>query len=278
MRIAVLAHNLRMAGGLSVGQNTIDALRRVANEHDYLLIMPAGVGYEALERPTRAECHYYQRRRGSIGQWLYERFTVPKLVHDFRPEIVWGLGNFGLKNPQAKQAFLFHKSQFIYGRNHTRIEAAGPRFRNYLARRRLLKSLPATQLVFCQTKTAAERFRRYLGYSGHIALMPNAVSRFTSAGDPSRVPPVFERLRDKFVLFCLTKYYAHKNLERLVQVFRQYGEHLADVAVLFTVRADQHRRAGAFIESLADPLVCEQLINVGPVRQRELAAYFTHSQ
>jgi glycosyltransferase involved in cell wall biosynthesis len=277
LRIAVLAHNLRVAGGLSVGRNVVAALRRVADNHNYLLFLPASVGYEALDKPTRAVCHYYRRTRGSTGQWLYERITMPRLVGRFRPDVIWGLGNFGLRNPGTKQAFLFHKPHFIYDRHHTRAEPLAQRFRNHLARRRLKNSLQFTQLVFCQTKTAAARFRRYLGYQGPIALMPNAVSRFTDAGPPTMPPAVFERLKGKYVLFCLTKYYAHKNLEMLVEVFRRHAAELEDIVVLVTVQADQHPRAAAFIDSLYDPAVRGQIVNVGPVGQHELAAYYTHS-
>ncbi len=277
MRIVVMAHNLRVAGGLSVGRNVVAALRRVADEHDYLIVMPTDCGYEKIEKPTRAQCLYFQRRRGAPGQWYYERFTLPRLIRGFAPDLIWGLGNFGLTNPGAKQAFLFHKPHFIYDRRHTKVETVGNRFRNYVARRRLINSLRFTQLVFCQTNTAAKRFRRYLGYAGKIALMPNAVSRFTSAGAATTPPPVFERLGGKYVLFCLTKYYAHKNLELLVELFRDYGADLSDVVILLTVQADQHPRAPALIDSLHDPAVREHFVNVGPVGQHELAAYYTHS-
>lgn len=276
MRMVVLAHNLRVAGGLSVGRNVIAALRRVADEHEYLIFMPHGCGYEEIEKPSRATCHFY-RRRGGWDQWRYESRDVRKAALAFKADVVWGLGNFGLVDPGAAQAFLFHKPHFIYGPRHNRAETLGNKVRNAVARRRLLRSLKDTQLVFCQTNTAATRFRRFLGYDGAIAIMPNAVSRFTAAAENCEAPPVFARLGGKKVLFCLTKYYAHKNLEYLVRLFEKHGEELGDVVVVLTVAADQHRLAPAFLKSIQVPSVQGHFVNVGPVRQDELAAYYTHS-
>ena len=42
MRIILLAHNLRSAGGLSVGQNIIAILPEIAPMHTYLMIVPKG--------------------------------------------------------------------------------------------------------------------------------------------------------------------------------------------------------------------------------------------
>ena len=62
MRLAILAHNLRFAGGRSVGINVISALARVANEHEYLLFMPRNLGYEDAQKPERSSSA--PRRRG----------------------------------------------------------------------------------------------------------------------------------------------------------------------------------------------------------------------
>lgn len=45
MRIAIIAHNLRSAGGLSVGQNIVGVLPAIAPVHTFLMIVPQGCGY-----------------------------------------------------------------------------------------------------------------------------------------------------------------------------------------------------------------------------------------
>jgi glycosyltransferase involved in cell wall biosynthesis len=277
MRIAVLAHNLRVAGALSVGLNVVTALRRVGDAHEYLLFLPSGVGYEPLEKPTRSQCHYLIRRHGAVSHWLFENFRIPARVRAFAPDVVWGLGNFGLSRPGAPQAFLFHKAHFVYEPKYRRGESRRARLLNAALRRRLARSLPATQLVFCQTEAARARFREAFRYRGRIALMPNAVSEHTLRGDPGRRPPAFAALAGKFILFCLTRYYTQKNLEALLDVFARYPDDLRDVAVVFTVGADQHPGAPRFLARLARSPARDRLVNVGPVAQSALAGCFLAS-
>ena len=53
MRIAVLAHNLRDTGGLSVGKNIVHLLPKIAPQHYYLFLIPIGTGYEIRKDSTR---------------------------------------------------------------------------------------------------------------------------------------------------------------------------------------------------------------------------------
>jgi len=277
MRIAIIAYQLRVAGGLSVGRNVVSSLSRVAPQHEYLLIMPADVGYESVEKPPRSECRYFRRRHGAFGQLWFERFAMPKLVRAWRPDLVWGLGNFGLSRPGARQAILFHKAHYVYPTEHTRVEAPALRLRNAIAKRRLVRGLPATQLVFCQTQTVARRFREAMNYQGRMAILPNAVSRFAHESAAGPPPAVFERLRGRFVLLCLSRYYAHKNLEALVDVFRAHGPALRDVAVVLTVGPKDHPRVTRFLSTLTEAGVRDHVFNVGPIDQREIAAYYQAS-
>lgn len=274
MRIAIIAHQLRVAGGLSIGKNIISSLSRVAAEHDYLLFMPTGVGYESTDKPPRSEFVYFQRRFGSLGQAWFEWFGLSGRIRQWRPDLVWGLGNFGLARPGANQAILFHKAHYVYPPEHSRIETASLRFRNAIAKRRLIRGLPATQLVFCQTRTIADRFRQSLVFKGRIAILPNAVSRFARCSESPGRPPVFDALRGRFTLLCLSRYYAHKNLEALVEAFRRHSDELADAAVVLTVGPNDHPRVTRFLEEIRKPPVCGHIFNVGPVDQTELAAYY----
>jgi len=278
MRIVILAHNLRAAGGLSVGRNVMASLSRVASEHEYLILMPPGVGYEETEKPARAQCLYLKRRGGWPGQWFFERYKLAQLLRHFRPDVVWGLGNFGLPHPPCKQAVLVHKPHYIYGSESQARELRRYRWMNAVGRRRLARSLPGTQLVFCQTQTACERFKQAFSYSGRTAVMPNAVSRAAMQNASRSMPEVFNRLADRFVLFCLTKYYAHKNVEALAEVFERFADDLRDVTVIFTIEPDDHPLAGRFLARIRCGQLPRHLINVGRIAQTDLPSYYANSQ
>ncbi len=46
---------------------------------------------------------------------------LPKFARQYQPDLIWGLGNFGLPNPPCPQAFLLHMPQFLYGPQHARL-------------------------------------------------------------------------------------------------------------------------------------------------------------
>ena len=276
LRVAILAHALRVAGGASVGRNVIAALPRIGDQHEYLLIMPADAGYEGLTPPPHSERRYYRRRRGMLGQWWFENISVPKLVRDFRPDVIWGLGNSGLRRPCAAQAVLLQNAHYAYPPDPRYGDTTRAALVHRLGRRRIRRCLPATQLVFCQTETMARRFRQAYGFKGRTALMPNAVSRMVTAARAAPPPPIFERCQGRFTLLCLTKYYGHKNLGILLALFEQHASQLSDVAVLFTVAGDQHPMARDFLKRIAR-VAPDNLLNVGPIPQTELAGYYQHS-
>lgn len=279
MRIAILAHNLRVAGGLSVGRNTIAALRRVADQHDYLLTLPVGVGYESIELPTRAEARYFQRRpgpRGVLAQLWYDFVALEREVNCWKPDRIWGLGNFGLQKPVCPQAIVCQDAHFTYDPNQQpkKLWDNGPDMK--LAAWRMKRTIAPSRLIFCQTQTMIERFRALYSYHGEMVVMPNAVSRYGLGGAPAR-PTVFDKLGGKFVLLALTRYYRHKNLEVLAEMFYEHAARLKDVIVLLTFDPTQGYGADKFVAKIEHPAIRDFFVNVGPVPQPELHGYFKHA-
>lgn len=279
MRIAIIAHNLRVAGGLSVGRNTVAALRRVADQHEYLLILPVDVGYEAIEFPTHCDRRFFNRGtglRGVLAQLKYDFVMLERDINAWKPDRILGLGNFGIKNPCCPQAIVCQDAHFTYDprKQPKRLWENGPDMK--LAGWRLKRTIAPSRLVFCQTQTMLDRFREMYSYRGDMALMPNAVSRYGLMGTPTK-PAIFDKLAGKFVLLALTRYYLHKNLEVLAEVFHKHRQRMRDVVVLLTFDPTQGYGADKFVAKIEHPAIREFFVNVGPVPQTELHGYFRYS-
>lgn len=279
MRIAVLAYNLHVGGGLSVGQNIVALLPKVGPEHTYLILVPKGKGYAKHEEKENIEVKEIPRMN-FIRRLLFDVFCLPRLVKEFHPDVVWGLGNIGLRKPSCKQAILFHQPHLIYEARYygkmtflERIKITG------LIKWWLRRSLKHTNLVFCQTPVARDRFSRSFHYPvDKIKIMPNAVSRFAAVSRQlAGVPKILEK-DTQFNLFFLTKFYAHKNLEILIDIFRKYSETLKGIRCIVTVAPEQHCNAKKFLSNIRRYNLQESIVNVGPLKQEELAGYFYNSQ
>ncbi|MHC4064288.1 MAG: glycosyltransferase [Planctomycetota bacterium] len=274
MRIGILAHGCRAAGGLSVGLNIVSALRRVADEHDYLLVLPAACGYERLDFPSRSTVEYHRRSLGWLGRAQFDFHSLPKVIRTFQPDVLFALASVGVPNPPCKQALLFHRPDAIYPRRHRRGRGwlTAIDYAVFLGRLRLC--LPCVHLVFCQTEVAKDRFARFRGYSGPIEVMPNAVSEFSVADVAQAGFPSLHDHEIHFVLLCLTMYYPHKNIETIVELFRRFPDRLRTVRCVLTLQADQHPRAARLIDRIERLGLSRQIVNVGPLRQEQLASYF----
>ena len=285
MRIALIAHALQGGGGLSVGRNIIAALAELAPEHHYLVTIPTGMGYEDIcARLPNAEVLVYRRRAGIAGRLAFDRVTLPRRVKAFGPDVVLALGGLAIHGAACPQAVLFHNMYLCYPARHFGKERPWRRYlrtlpKVWLLRHCLRRSLRRMQLLLCQTSAAEERLRKRFGYTGEVLLCPNAVSVDALTGEVhATIPEPLLRLEGKTKFFYLTKYYPHKNLEALVEVFRRYPDEMANAAAVITISGDQHPGARRLLNRIEQNGLTDKIVNVGPLPQRELGAYFKHCQ
>ena len=146
---------------------------------------------------------------------------------------------------------------------------------SWIQRRCLAKDLRKIQLLLCQTEAAAKRIQDVYGYKGKAAICPNAVSRFTlNENGTSEVDDLVRPYQDCLKLFYLTSYYPHKNLEVLVDLFDRYRDELSSVVLFLTIAPDQHAVAGKFLETIGRKGLNDRIVNIGPIPQESLGAYF----
>lgn len=119
MRIVIVAHGLRSGGGISVGQNIIAALGRLAPQHHYLVTVPAGLGYERVcQSLPQHELSSFPHGGSLVRRYFYETQELPKLVREFNANAALCLGNVALQGVKIPQALLLHNSYYVYPSTH----------------------------------------------------------------------------------------------------------------------------------------------------------------
>jgi len=276
MQIAVLAYNLIGAGALSVGKNIIDQLPKLAPNWELLMLVPKGRMYNLHENLSNVSVLEIPRT-GLFKRLIFEKITLPKIIKSYHPDVVLCLGNIGLQHPPCKQAILIHQSQIVYSSDHYGPIPLMDCVKMWLIKRWVKKSLRHTDLIFCQTPVVRDRFSKVFSYpTEHIKIMPNAVSEFAKTEySPENIPDVFKN-NNNFKLFFLTRYYPHKNLEVLIDMFRNHQDKLRDVQCIITISPDC-ANAQRFLSQIQKYNLQKYIVNVGPLKQEELAAYFHNS-
>jgi len=269
MRLAILAHNLRVGGGLVVGRNVVATLPQIAPEHEYLMVVPADCGFARGEHGPNVE--WAEVRFGSLlDRMRVERSLLPLLLREFAPDWVWPLGNVPLRHPGCRQALLVMDPHLFYPAAHYALETTRNRATKHLLRHHLAHALRDVDVVFCQTESARRRFAARFDFAGRLEICPPAVSRF--AATPAE--PVLRGREDDFKALILTRYYAHKNLERVVEAFDRFRDELRGVTCFLTIAADQHPRAAELLRAIRERGLEERIVNLGPLRQEELGSVY----
>ena len=277
MLITVLAYNLIGSGGLSVGRNITALLPKIGPDHQYLILIPDGLGYEEHAGHENVRIMKIPLMN-KFKRIKFDLFSLPKIVKSFETDVILALGNIGLSNNTCKQAILIHQPQIIYPSKHFGNVSINDRFRIWAVKRRVRECLQTTDIVFCQTPVARERFSQSMSYPVEkIRIMPNAVSEFSkNISVDSKVKGLLAD-SGKFNFFFLTRYMPHKNLEVIVELLTRHRDQLQDVRFLITIEKSQHPHAVKFLTAVRENGLEDYILNVGPLKQEDLGDYFINS-
>ena len=274
MRIFITTHSSRAGGGISVAKNLLESMVAVAPQNHYFVTVPPNLGYEIL--CNKYECMQYlaYETKGKLSRWYWETFELPKLVKMFRPNIVFHMANRGFINSIFPQVVYIQDSHFVYPESQYGNTSFKERllFRYHISH--LKKSLPSTNLVFCQTPVMEERFKKTFGQDINTAICPNQFSMFALNDGMADCPAHLKHHDQKFKLFVLTRYYVHKNLEVIIETCKKYRDQLRDVLFVLTISEDQHPNAQRLLKAIDDNNLHEHIITVGAVDQSELQGYY----
>ncbi len=274
MRLAVLAHNLTGGGGLSVGRNIVALLPKLGPQHEYLIIVPESMGCDCGRGGANVTVQTL-KRMPPLRRLSFELSVLPKQIARFDADMVLALGNIGLLRPRCRQAILIHQPQILYDSRYYGKVLLRQRLRLMAVKRWVRYSLKRTQLVFCQTPIIRQRFADAFGYPlNQIKIAPNAVSEFAKVEGSSIAVPELLKAKDRFTLFLLSCYYTHKNIDALITIFRRFPDQLKDVRCIITISAEQHKRAARLLREIERRGLGDRIVNVGPLKQEELAGYF----
>lgn len=273
LRIAIIAHNLRSGGGISVATNIIRALLKLHPNWSYLVLAPDLSEYRDIAPTALATIEHF-RHRSYLQRIIFDEIHLPRRLRAYNPDLIFSLGNIPVRGVRASQALLLHNPNILYPEVRIPNQPIGIQLAYLATKAQLRRGLHDVNIVLCQTETMARRFQRHFAYDGPVAIMPNAISDevVISSTNTGLAPPRLPKR--SFNLLILTRYYAHKNIEAVIACFDHYRQSLHDVGVIITVAPDQHPNAARLLHAIHQKGLEDAIINVGPLRQTELPAYY----
>jgi glycosyltransferase involved in cell wall biosynthesis len=280
IKIAIIAHNCREGGGLVGTLNLVKAFKDVAQNEQFLLVCSAGYGYEEIELPPNSELFVYRGRQSPPARYWFDRVTLPAIVRRYNPDVIFGPGNTGLTRPGVPQALFIRLPYLFYDKKHFPDMPLIARLRLAEVRSKIMKSLPATELLFCQTPVVKRRLSDAFGYpEKQISILRFPCPQEIVHATDLEVPGVLKKNSDKFYVLLLTRYLTHRNPSVLIPLCKHYANQLREKQVKFitTVQKQDHPLAGRFLEEISRNHLEDVIINVGRLSREDVSRYFSHS-
>lgn len=284
MRIALLAHSLRTQGGLLLGKGFISSLVRSAPQNEYLVTAPVDCGYENIKLPENSKfyfCENADSNRALLARIDIEFREVPAILRSFNADVIFGMGNHGLRNVNCPQAIWISNAYLVYPAKHFANATLRERLQIKLQRFNLGCVLKHTDLLFCQTPVMRRYVSDYYGYkTDKIRILPNALPNFLpKAGKETAKARPHGISEDKFNCLILTKYYPHKNPEIVLDACLRSGECFDDTRFITTISERDNVHSKKFIRRLnANPQLKDMVHNVGPIACEDLKSYYDSVQ
>lgn len=274
-RLLVIGHANRSAGARSVGVNLLRALADIDNNIELIAVLPVGCGYEEVGGMFSTAPIWFDQKGSFLRRLFFDTVTLPQKVRSVKPDVILALGNIGMRDHSIPHAVLVQDAHFVYPRCHYGRITAVQRMRYFVQRRQVRHCLKNSSILYCQTPTMLKRVEETFGMHGCAKIFSKGISAAVVEGlDNTGTPQEFKPFKERFRLICLTRYYPHKNLEAIVEMFICAREALRDVVVFITIAAEQHPNAKRLLDRIRRYGLSGHIVNLGPIEQHRIPVYF----
>ena len=278
MKIALLAHNLHSAGGLSVGRSILSTFPVVAPQHEYLLTVPQNREYELFE--NHSNIRILELPVGSLKKRYAFEQSLLKELKQWNCDWAWILGNNLLLLPKnIRMSLLLHSSFYLnYPLKHWRIS----RISRFYARRKIeqlfvRRTLWKSHRVYGQTNVVCQRIHETFRYPKdqidvcHMGTASEMLQRDTL---DSKSMAHCKSLDSKFKLLYVSAYNPHKNFENIVQLFAKFKEELRDVVLFLTFSPEQNQWTQRLHKKVIDHGLDSSIVFLGSIPHEEISQVY----
>ena len=262
-----------------ITRQLLESMFEMANSHEFLLVYSKGYGYEELL--GRSNCCFYcfDKPQTARNRLFFEKYELPRIVKDYQPDVIFGPGNIGLKNPPCPQALFIHHAYLYHGADRSPQIELRDRLRIWDFRRQIKLCLSGSQQIFVQTPVVKERFCDFWNYpreNVRILRFPVPIDVASDLNHP--VPQILESKKGYFKILFLTRYMAHRNPEMLLLLCKRYQQVFRKRKICFYITIGSHQRgkAKSFLRNVRKNDLEDIIINVGELTRQQVVTYYKH--
>jgi len=272
MKVVVEALGLTAGGGKT---GTFELLVTLARQHghEFVFLLPDLTEYASISGP-HTKVIFFQKSKTLLSRYLDLNRTVPSICAEERANVLLCLGNFAPHRPPVPTVLFMQNSHYVY-REPVAYRRATLREKLIVGYgRHYFRRLSGRIWVVVQTEVMKKRLVK----SYHIH-----PCRVVVIADRDGLPPKWEeqskvRMPDPsrpFTFLCLGRYYAHKNLEILVDALKCLPTYASQpVKCIITISANHHPGARKLLGRIERENLERVLVNCGAVPIARLAEVY----
>lgn len=265
-----------------MGRNLVAGLARYPDQEiQWSFVVPADAGYEtiAFDKP-KVEMHFCPPNKyGVLSRIYHDAFQAHRTCSAFKPDVILGLGNFGFMQPPAPQLIMVQDSNLCHQPVYSLFSK--PRFLLSILKRTMRARLRYTSAILTQTHVMADRMKSYYRFHKPAYVVGKVVSADGGSADRTKYEAAFAAHTSPtdFVFLSVSRYYAHKNFELIVEAFKRYP-HLTSarrIKVAFTMNPQECQGARSLFDRIRKARLEQFLFTIGPVPSADLPSVYAHA-
>ena len=277
MKFVIESIGLTAGGGKELA---LDLMTKLAGhtEHQFTCMVPDLSAYKAIfgSNIRTIAC---KTGAGLLQRARLLNYEVPRICREEAADALLCLGNFVPRKGVCPTVVLLHNPWIVYRDN---VAEARRTHREKLITayaRHAYRHLPSDITIITQTPVMKDHLCG--GYDidpGRVAIIPNTFSLAKAGGNSDRTPSNGNGGARPFTFLCLTHYYAHKNIDSLIDAARKlpnYTDKSAKCAI--TIAPEQHAGARRLLERLDAGEAAGKIENIGSVPSEMLPQVYRNS-
>lgn len=270
MKFVIEALGLKVGGGKELALNLMHRLAQNAR-HRFVFLVPDLPDFAGLTG-ARVESIPLRQPFGLVGRSYLLNHVVPLICVRQKADALLCLGNLPPRRVPCPTVVMMQNAWLVAGdRVAQRRLTAREKLVIEYGRRRYRRLPDRTHVVVQTTLMRKKLCPRFAIDPRKVAVIPNDIALSASeVFEPRRRVP-FDSARP-FTFLCLARYYAHKNLEILLDAMEELPLYTRQPArCLLTIAPGQHPRAARLLQQVVARRLEGRILNLGPLPSRRLA-------
>lgn len=267
MKILINGINNSSAGGKTVFLNLIKGITNYTNRYKFLVLLPNSLQNEIKELLGNTKAELIVVKKPNLIDSIYWYFVgLPRIISKRSVDVTINLGDIPIYKPNCKQIFYFDWPHAIYPESTVwKLFSFKTKISKKIKLYVFKKLFIYNHHIITQTKTAAERLKKYYPLKSY-SVLNNPVSEIQGVEEDVQI--TFED--SYFYLFCLTRYYEHKNLESIIPLAKVIKDEKVKVRILITIDESQGNGAKKLLRNIRLNKLEDVVINVGEINLRQV--------